>query len=651
MTNADKEKIRAAAQKYLQKGQIGKAIKELERIVADDPNDLRALLKIGDLQTREKNNEAATRVYAQVAAIYVKQNFLQKAVAVYKQIALLDPKFEGIHQTLGSLYEQLGLNSEAANQYRVLCQELEHSGRTQDLMTLLRKMVVLDPNHIPSRIKLAEIELASGFNSEARESFRVAANFFKLQQRLPEYFKLAEYIVALDETDVSTALDLADFYLQNRESKKALSKLQICYKLNPRHVPTLSLLARAFSDTSQNGKALAMYREIGLILHEENDIDGYRNAMKEVLKLAPHDPEAQIAVFNRLQGQGEAFGADETQAREPFPKVGSETEIEHEISAVLREVDSFVRYGLKDKAVSQIAELLQSYPNHLKLLSRQRELLLSIGRKPELANIVAKIAEVATELGDISLADNSLVELEQLDPQHETLSRLRPVKPDTLVDEIIVDTEALPTLAEMTLNLEPSELEQSSNSQNATAAENAEFVAALGDDLETSDQISLEDIVRSFKYAVRTQIDIEDYESHYNLGLAFHEMGLLPEAMEEFAIASRSPRYAVEANMFMGIDEYERKDYVAALQYFETGLAEPNISEHAITALQYEMGLVYERMNKFTEAAACFEKVRSAAPDFRDVAARLQAVKKNNGTLLRETDDLDLLLKDLDVVN
>jgi tetratricopeptide (TPR) repeat protein len=82
----DRQKVLQAAQKYVDKGRFDKAIIEYQKIVEEDPNDARTLLKIGDLQARSGSFEAAIVTYEQVGRYYASQGFSVKAIAVYKQI-------------------------------------------------------------------------------------------------------------------------------------------------------------------------------------------------------------------------------------------------------------------------------------------------------------------------------------------------------------------------------------------------------------------------------------------------------------------------------------------------------------------------------------------------------------------------------------
>ena len=100
----DKNKASAAAQKYLQRGQIDKAIREYETIVQADPNDVRTWLKIGDLHSRNGKVALAVSTYRKVAETYQGKGFFLKAVAVYKKVRDVDPTLTEVYRTLGDVW-------------------------------------------------------------------------------------------------------------------------------------------------------------------------------------------------------------------------------------------------------------------------------------------------------------------------------------------------------------------------------------------------------------------------------------------------------------------------------------------------------------------------------------------------------------------
>src|SRR5215510_10375795 len=102
-----------AARKFVDKGQIDKAVKEYLRIVNEDPKDVRVWLKIGDLYAKKGAKQEAADTYLKVARFYKDQGFRDKAVAVYKQILKLDPRLIDINLKLADLYRQGGYMSDA----------------------------------------------------------------------------------------------------------------------------------------------------------------------------------------------------------------------------------------------------------------------------------------------------------------------------------------------------------------------------------------------------------------------------------------------------------------------------------------------------------------------------------------------------------
>src|SRR5690606_18813841 len=111
--------------------------------------------------------------------------------AVYKQILKLQPTQVEINRKLADLYHQLGLVSDATNQYRHIAQIFEKEGRLEDSLGVLQRMVELDPENVAGRIKLAELYAKLDRLEEARGEFHKAATFLKSQHRIDDYIKVA----------------------------------------------------------------------------------------------------------------------------------------------------------------------------------------------------------------------------------------------------------------------------------------------------------------------------------------------------------------------------------------------------------------------------------------------------------------------------
>ncbi|MEQ8273786.1 MAG: tetratricopeptide repeat protein [Deltaproteobacteria bacterium] len=293
---ANKNKIISSAQKYIAKGQWDRAIKELQKLVADDPSDVRTLLKLGDVYSKKGDRENATKVYKQVAESYSEQGFFLKAVAVYKQILKHEPKHLAVTLKLAELYEHLGLQSEAMQQYQVAASIHDDLGETKQSLEVLERMVELDTENVASRIKLAESYSREGMTDKAAEQFERAAEILKGQARIDDYIKVAERLVYHAPNRLAIVMDLAKLYLQRGDTKRGLAKLQLCFKANPRDIETLRLLAQAFNDLGQTQKTVFVYRELARIYDEAGRPEDAQGVRQMILEVDPNDAEARNAL-------------------------------------------------------------------------------------------------------------------------------------------------------------------------------------------------------------------------------------------------------------------------------------------------------------------------------------------------------------------
>ena len=97
-------------------------LRELQRLVELDPKDARTLQKIGELYQKKNDNGNAASYFLQVAECYSAEGFFLKAVAVYKQVLKLDASLIDVNFKLAELYQQLGLMSDAMQQYQIVAE-------------------------------------------------------------------------------------------------------------------------------------------------------------------------------------------------------------------------------------------------------------------------------------------------------------------------------------------------------------------------------------------------------------------------------------------------------------------------------------------------------------------------------------------------
>jgi tetratricopeptide (TPR) repeat protein len=296
LAKINRPKTIAAAHKYLAKGNLKRAVKEYEKVLKDDPSDIRTKLKVADLLFKLGDHEKAVRTFHEVADFYASQGFLLKAVAVYKQVQRVKPDNVEVHLSLAALYEQIGLVGDAIIQYRDAIGLLEKSGESLRRLKVAQKMLGLDPDNAKLRIGLAEDFVREGMLDEAVAEFRSAYDALRRQELDEESVVVAERLLYFHPDDWDVAKDLAAEFIANKDGLRALSRLQACYKVRPNDPEVLDLLAQVFEFLGQPQKAATIlkllarqYDRTGLI-RERDEI------FQKVLVLSPGDKVAADAL-------------------------------------------------------------------------------------------------------------------------------------------------------------------------------------------------------------------------------------------------------------------------------------------------------------------------------------------------------------------
>ena len=309
-----KDKYLAAAQKFLERGSLDKALAEFQRAVQEDPKDTRTWLRIAEIHVKRGDNEKATEVYLRTADLYVEQGFFQRAVAVYKNIVKLTPGFVDAYLKLADIYKQLGLLSDAIQQYEQAAAVHQRAGKLKEAMGVLRLIVDINPDQPVSRIKLAEAASQAGNVPEAVAEFQRAGDLLRNQGRIDEYLRVAERLLFHQPENVTLSKQVAQQYIERNNARFALAKLQACFKIDPRDTETLDLLARAFEQLGQTAKTISVLKELAKVYGDTRRTAERTAVARRIVSLDPADAEAREILGMRgstspAPGQGAGTGA------------------------------------------------------------------------------------------------------------------------------------------------------------------------------------------------------------------------------------------------------------------------------------------------------------------------------------------------------
>jgi tetratricopeptide (TPR) repeat protein len=141
------------------------------------------------------------------------------------------------------------------------------------------------------------------------------------------------------------------------------------------------------------------------------------------------------------------------------------------------------------------------------------------------------------------------------------------------------------------------------------------------------DEIDVDQVFAKFKEGVRAQVSESDSSTHYDLGVAYKEMGLLPDAINEFRLAAKDTRFECTCNAMIGMIQLELGRLDEAAESYIAALGAPQKTIDQEMSLYYDLGTVYEMKRSNPEALYYFQKIARRDPGYRDVRDRIEALE------------------------
>ncbi len=287
----------------------------------------------------------------------------------------------------------------------------------------------------------------------------------------------------------------------------------------------------------------------------------------------PIESAAEFDLVARRTGEApemdDPFGAEPETAAARVPQAPMP-----ELESALEEAEFFATRGLFDDARTILQEQLARLPNHPLILDR--------------------IAELESQEGSARGGSGTrAMPTRSPPPQGEEVDRSF---------DIAQSLDAL---------------DSSDRQSNVTAAG-----SVAGDE-----QIDVEAVFAKFKEGVAKQIDADDGQSHYDLGVAYREMGLIDDAVREFEQAARDPKHMAICESMIGTIEVERGNLNGAIDAFLRGLRAQFKTPDQEMVLSFEVGTAYESKKMTKEALTYYQRVARRDATYRDVAERIRRIQ------------------------
>jgi tetratricopeptide (TPR) repeat protein len=140
-------------------------------------------------------------------------------------------------------------------------------------------------------------------------------------------------------------------------------------------------------------------------------------------------------------------------------------------------------------------------------------------------------------------------------------------------------------------------------------------------------QVSVEEVFSEFKKGLAKVVKPEDVETHYDLGIAYKEMGLIDDAIGEFTVAREGcvgKKKELDCLSMIGMLAVQKGDGPTAVDALKEALSNEHAKGEVAKGLIYELAVAHETAGSPGKALFCFQHAAQLDASFRDVGAQVE---------------------------
>jgi tetratricopeptide (TPR) repeat protein len=615
---------------YMESAQFVKASDLAEKVFARDPKQFAVPLKIATSFVDSGDVERARRMIGLVRDAMTDAGEHEPLAQLLMRLAESDPGQIEPLEWLVDLYGRASDSFRLPDALAQLAAAYESAGDEPKALATYEKLLERTPEDETTRRKYMRLRSKSGLEpltGEFSPGVKVAPTEESAQQPASKSSD-----PALDEETeryITQALTDVDLFSSYGLSQKAIDLLESVLARAPRHTPILERLLDLSVGSGNNGRVAELAGILEQIAKERNDRpEGERYAelrrrfqpgtglaSENEKSLAPAAdvpaPEFAVPVIQAELDEPVEEAQPEAEFRVP-PSIPEPVEAESSV----HEVD------LSDEWAALSQQLETAMMEEPKPAAQQSELPPQEMEIPSPVLVPEQAAQSETETtAQIPAYD---FELQAAEPTGTAPSETHAA--DSMIADLAGDLDSFasslgisnaPPLASPKISI-PAPVEHTAKASATSGA----LEGPLGD------------LFEEFRTELGETKEDEDLETHYNLGIAYREMGLLEEAISEFqkvaSFADKGPafRYAMQCSTLLGLAFMEKGQPAIAAIWYERALKTPGLDQESILALRYDLGVAQELAGDEKAAFNSFSQVYALNIDYRDVSERIALLGK-----------------------
>ncbi len=631
-------------ERFIKRGETMAAIKSFEAALVESHDDEAAMRGIVSVHLAEKRIDDAREVLNKIlektpdnisalstlGRLHMDSGNLDEAIEVFRNVYKLDPSQEGVNEILGRIYILKGNYEEAFKQLKEIISVAMEREDYDRALNILDQLQGLEQNNVSIREKKVEIYQKQNRHEEAKATFREMAEIYYNDGKLEEAYNIYERLFSMDpqDSDIKQRFNQISIELKGRpiEISKLVDQPAFDSVLDDKELEKEELLdlspdVTGFEEDSDALESLfdtSEIEKISIPMFDEPASEGLPDSDDEILADdifsidMEDDGEDRIGSPAATAVAEEAIGLTEDQSREFRIEAGV-----------------FMKYGLLDKAAERLKSILVINPNDEETLERLTEVYEKMG-KPDL------VAQTIENRADI------LIRNDEIDQAVDLLKQGLDVSPGNVALESALNsldkTAAVPAAAETGGDMVPmgSDFEPlvDLETMESDAVALAHVATVQPEDYRATDDSgsslsnNLSDVVREFREELISRPQGKDADTHYDLGIAYKEMGLLDEAIAEFKLTLDFPTHMAKSSSLLAHCYIEKDEAEMAVKLLGKVVKNADLSEMEMLSVQYDLAQLHDSLAEPEKALKLLQEIQTKNKKYRNVPILLKDLRK-----------------------
>ncbi len=528
---------------------------------------------------------------------YAAQGKIAEAITEWKKLADLSPNDGAPYNAIGDLHLKKNASNDAVEAYFKAAAAFRAGGVALKAIAVFKKILKIDPNQFLAYKCLADLNAERGLTSNA----------------------VADYLA------------LGKLYLKANKAKEALETFRLVVKHDPANLESVRQIADLCLKQNWQEEGGRAFVDLGRVCMSQNRLDEAKEAYKQAVALDPKNRDAAQGLQDLTTGNTGAFTALP-------PGAGAAGQVN------LNALDKATKPALLEYAMAQMAngqygpaeaalsELLSREPGESEVCRLLAKVHLKAGQIVVARGEIQFFAETAIRSGDYKLAESMIQEFLEVNPTSVTMLELLGKTYEESGDKATAATHygrAVEVLLEHPDPDNPTQpielfekIKEIAPSGPVVAKLAALFQAGQAAPVAPAPAVAAAPAAAP----APEQHSEQELMVRYELGVAYKDMGLFDEAMEELQIALKGPTCFVNASHAVALCLKAKGKTKDAIGYLEQAAGDAGCAGDLATIVRYDLGLLYESEGQFEKAFKMF----SAIPAYKDVPKRLEW-SKNGG--------------------